>query len=519
MRRAAPILLACLFSFATASHAATRTCAQLTKLKIPNVAMAITKAQQVAAGPLPSAGNAPTPQRVVVPAHCRIDGVIDERIGRNGKPYAIGFAISLPDEWNGRFVFQGGGGLNGVVRPPIGSDASGDMSALARGYAVVSTDSGHRSAAVFDASFFEDQEATLNFLYQAIGKVAPAAKQIVAQRYGKDAQRSYYVGCSTGGREAMMVSQRYPTYFDGIVAGAPAMRTNYSDLADRWVLAAFNAIAPKDEAGKPLGARAFSDGDRQLIVSSLLKACDAGDGLADGMIFAPQDCRFDPATLACEGAKTDACLTSEQTSALRKAFAGPQDSRGQQVYPGFFYDTGIAAGGQGGIPGLLMAAPTPVTPPDFGSRIDVDAEALAAANANSAAGDTDRWTNLTTFANRGGKLLFYHGVSDPWFSAVDTVQYYERLAKDNGGIAEVSRWSRLFLVPGMGHCRGGAAALDRFDMLGAVADWVEKGAAPAAVIATGAAFPGRSRPLCPYPQHAHYKGEGDAQSAASFECR
>jgi feruloyl esterase len=131
---------------------------------------------------------------------------------------------------------------------------------------------------------------------------------------------------------------------------------------------------------------------------------------------------------------------------------------------------------------------------------------------------TSRWTNLNTFSNHGGKLLFFHGVSDPWFSALDTIDYYERMSKSNGGPAVVNNWSRLYLAPGMGHCNGGEAALDSFDLLTPLVDWVEKGTAPV-VTATGRAFPGRSRPLCSYPQHAHYKGQGDPEKAENFECR
>jgi feruloyl esterase len=150
----------------------------------------------------------------------------------------------------------------------------------------------------------------------------------------------------------------------------------------------------------------------------------------------------------------------------------------------------------------------------------VDAEtAQAAANPQAILGDTTSWTNLSTFAGRGGKLLFYHGVSDPWFSANDTIQYYEKLGPANGGADAVQDWSRLFLVPGMGHCSGGQAALDTFDALTAVMDWVERDAPPASIVATGRALPGRSRPLCRYPTYAHYRGTGDPQDARNFECR
>jgi feruloyl esterase len=169
------------------------------------------------------------------------------------------------------------------------------------------------------------------------------------------------------------------------------------------------------------------------------------------------------------------------------------------------------------IPGLLNAGPSPLGPPNFATEQNVDQESVAVANPIAAVGDST-WTNLSTFSGHGGKLIFYHGVSDPWFSALDTLDYYRRMSEDNGGAEAVSEWSRLFLVPGMGHC-GGGAALDRFDLLSAVVDWVEKGRAPDHVIATGNAFKGRSRPLCPHPKHAHYKGEGDPEQAENFDCR
>ena len=163
---------------------------------------------------------------------------------------------------------------------------------------------------------------------------------------------------------------------------------------------------------------------------------------------------------------------------------------------------------------VISVGPNP--PP---TEQDVDAEAAAAAVAPSSLGDTSQWTNLSTFREHNGKLLFYHGVSDPWFSALDTVRYYKALADANGGVDATRGWSRLFLVPGMGHCRSGEAMLDRFDLLSAIVDWVEKDRAPASVTATGTAFPGRSRPLCPYPQHAQYPGHGNTEDAASFQCR
>lgn len=492
-------------------------CAEIADFAIPGGNVEITTSTHVAA-----AAAAPQPGRPgytgIVPAHCRVEGAIDRRIGQDGVPYAIRFALALPDEWSGRFLFQGGGGLNGSVQTPVGAQAAGDTPALVRGFAVVSTDSGHQGA-VFDDAFFADQEATLNFLYAANGKVTVVAKQIVAAYYERPAEHSYFVGCSTGGREAMIMSQRFPRYFDGLVAGAPAMRTGHSNLGMRWVSVALNRIADKDQAGNIVPGSALSVDDKQLVIDRLVQTCDAKDGVEDGMIFNMRDCDFDPADLVCGSAQTDQCLSSDQANAVRTALSGPKSSNGNQVYPGYLYDTGIMASGPGMIPGVLNGAAGPVGPAAPVTAQDVDAEAIIAATEPSALGNTHTWTNLSTFSGNGGKLLFYHGISDPWFSALDTVEYYGNLTAANGGSAQTREWSRLFLVPGMGHCGGGAATLDRFDLLGAAVNWVERDRAPDSIIATGAAFPGRSRPLCPHPQHAHYTGRGNPEDAANFTCR
>ena len=490
-------------------------CEALKSLQIPGVVLEITQVQNV-----PETAAKPSPfgprSSGKIPAHCRVDGAIDKRTGSDGKPYAIGFAVALPDNWNGRFLFQGGGGLNGSVNPPLGGQSAGDTPALAQGFAVVSTDSGHQSKGVFDSEFLAEQEAAINFLYRGIGKVTIVAKKIVEEYYSKPAAYSYYVGCSTGGREAMIMSQRYPDYFDGVVAGAPAMRTNFSNLATRYLAVTLNQAAPKNENGKIIPGGGFSDADKKFIVDSFLQACDAKDGIADEMVFNIQGCDFDPVGIICKGEKNNDCLTDKQAHTLKKAFAGPRDSRGKQVYPGFLFDTGIAA--KGFLSGLLNASSGPVGPPYTESEMDVDAASIVAADPIAAVGNST-WTNLSTFASNGGKLIFFHGVSDPWFSALDTQEYYEKMAAENGGPEKAADWSRLFLVPGMGHCSGGEKTLDQFNMLGAIVDWVEKDVAPDVVMATGRAFPDRSRPLCPFPKHAHYKGEGDSEDAANFECR
>jgi hypothetical protein len=476
-------------------------CADLTKFKIPGVGMTIQKAQTV---PAATRGKG-----AAMPAYCQIEGIIDQRTGSDGKTYGIGFGISLPENWNNRFLFQGGGGYNGSVRPPLGGAAAGSAPGFSRGFAVVSTDSGHKGE-TFDTTFNVDQEASLDFAYIAVGRVAELSKQIVAHYYGQPSRYSYFAGCSTGGREAMLMTQRYPDFFDGVISGDPAMRTGYSGIGHATAAVAFNQIAPKKADGKPDASKVFSDSDKKLIVNGILNQCDAKDGLKDGMIF-NTSCKFDPSVLVCKGAKNDACLTSQQANALAKAFAAPKDFRGNPVYAPLAFDTGIA--------GLLPSATPGRGANSTALEFDVD-ERLAALRSDPLEALTDTtWTNLNKFSRHGGKLLFYHGMSDQAFSALDTLDYYQKMSKANGGAEQVQNWSRIYLVPGMAHCRGGEAALDNFDLLTAVVDWVEKGTAPESVVATGTAFPGRSRPLCAFPKYAHYKGQGDPEDAKSFECR
>jgi pimeloyl-ACP methyl ester carboxylesterase len=448
-----------------------------------------------------------------MPAHCRLDGIIDARVGRDGKPYGIGFAVALPKTWNGRFLFQGGGGLNGSVNPPLGAQYAGDRSALARGFAVASTDSGHQGA-VFDGSFFQDQQAALDFLYRGVATVTLVAKQITAQHYGKPSDHAYFVGCSTGGREAMMMSQRYPDYFNGIVAGAPAMRTSFSNLGLRHATAALNAIAPLNPEGHPDTRAALSDADRRLVVDGVLEECDALDGRRDGLIFATQKCAFDPGVLACKDGKQNHCLSRAKVEAVRTVMRGPRTSSGRQVYPGYYYDTGIA--NTEGLAGVLVGPVIPEGRP-VGVNFDIDAAWPEAINARSMVGDTHAWTNLSSFRAHGGRLIFLHGVSDPWFSARDTAEYYERLASDNAEVP-IHEWSRLFLVPGMGHCGGGERTVDQLNLLDAIVAWVEMGQAPERVIARGKSAPEESRPLCPYPAYARYAGAGDPSDASSYSC-
>jgi feruloyl esterase len=479
---------------------AATTCSDLLKFQIPGMNLVITNAETVPAAP-------------PLPAHCRADGMVNERKGADGRTYGIGFGIALPEAWNHRFLFQGGGGYNGTVRPPTGPAGAADKPALARGFAVVSTDSGHKGE-TFDRSYDVDQQASLDFAQVAVARVTEIAKQIVARYYGQAADHSYFAGCSTGGREAMLMTQRYPSYFDGVISGDPAMRTGFSRLGNSWRNVAFAQNAPKDAAGLPQLHKLFSEADQKTLTKGILNACDADDGLKDGMIFNPEACRFDAKTLLCTSANTDACLTQPQVTALERAFPGPKSSKGELIYRSSLYDADVAA---------LLPSTKPPEPsaqrPAPATSIDVDARLFELLHDPLEALTDTTWTNLSSFSGHGGKLLFYHGMSDPTFAATDTLDYYKRMADTNGGADKVQQWSKFYLVPGMLHCRGGEAALDQFDLLDALVNWVEHGTAPDAVVATGAALPGRSRPLCPYPKHAQYTGKGNPEDAKSFVCQ
>jgi feruloyl esterase len=471
--------------------------------------------------------------------HCVVTGSRDARTGVDGKPYAIGFELSLPDRWNGRFLYLGGGGNDGSLRDTSlsSSISNGTPSPLGQGYAVVSADAGHQGGS---ASFGADPQARIDHAYNAHDKTAQSAKALIAWRYGKAADYSYFSGCSGGGRQGMMFSQRFPSYFDGITAGAPAMRVSSgATVAAMWNNRKFSDIAPLGTDGKPVLSQAFSNGDLNLVADAVLAACDAGDGAVDGMVQNTRACRFDPAVLQCTGAKADSCLSTAQVGALKEVFGGPKNSAGQALYVTQPWDAGIR---NAGWRAWTLGSSTTSTPnsayntlmldalrnefftppaPDFDAlafNFDTDPARM---QAFSEVYDTYRDDRLTGFKARGGKLMFVHGMSDPIFSADEVVEYYERLAANNGGIAAAQSFARTYLVPGMTHCSGGPAT-DTIDSLQALVDWVEKGVAPDSIAArasaTNAYFPNRTRPLCAYPKFAKYKGTGSIEDAANFSC-
>lgn len=484
------------------------------------------------------AGTGPGPNAPALPAHCVVRGAIAPRTGVDGKTYETRFELRLPTGWTGRFFYQGGGGNDGSVAAALGRNTgSFNGLALARGFAVVTTDAGHQGGG---PEFGLDPVARIDHAYAAHERTAAAARALMARYYGRPQERSYFIGCSGGGRQGMMFAQRYPDYFDGIVVCAPAMSVSSgATIAAAWDTITFNAIAPSAPGGGRILSQALSPDDLDLIASRVLAACDGNDGVVDGMVQRADMCRFDPASLRCAGGRAATCLSTEQVAALGRVFDGPRDSTGRRLYVGQPWDPGIAAPGWRQWKLGTSATSTPnaantalmagalahefLTPPDPSFSIfnfDFDRDP-ARMEAFSLEYDTFRDATLAGFRKRGGKLLIFHGTADGIFSALESVDYYQRLSVNNGGVAATREWARLFLIPGMNHCAGGPAT-DSYDGLSAIVDWVEKGAAPdrvtASALPSNRYFPNRTRPLCPYPSYARYTGEGNVEDATSFRC-
>jgi hypothetical protein len=503
------------------------TCSSLASLSAPG--FKVETAEWVAATRLPAG---PTGATIEVPDHCLFRVMLDARPSTvEDMSYGTGIELRLPANWNHRFFFQGGGGLNGVLSPAVGA-VGGFPSALSRGFAVVSTDSGHRGKSAIDSRFGVDQQAKLDFAYQAVARTTQQAKSLITRFYGKKPDYSYYVGCSTGGREAMLAAQRLPLEFDGVVAGNPSYNLTRVAINQIWSLQTVTRIAPRDASGKPDLSRAFSDEQLKAASDAVLRQCDALDGLRDGMINDFQACRFDPKSAVCGTSGAPAagqCLTTAQAGALKAIFGGARNSRGEPLYGTFPFDTGIATaawrgmhlGNAGNPPAnatlgrdtLRNFAMTPPAPELDPLRFDFDRD--VARTSETAAINDAVATLHTSFAGHGGKMIVYHGLSDQAMATGVLTDWYEHLTpRDAQGPQD---WARLFLVPGMTHC-GGGQSTDQFDMLSAIQEWVEKGHAPDRVVASGKAFPGVTRPLCPFPKVARFDG-GAANDEHSFSCK
>ncbi len=497
-----------------AQGAALQTCAALVEqFKFDQTSLSA--AAQVAAGSLMLAGQP-------VAAHCLVKGHMHKRTGTDGRAYAIGFEMRLPTAWNGRFYYQGNGGLDGNVQPALGATGGGPLSgALMQGFAVISSDAGYTGA---QTPFFgAEPQARLDCGYQAVGKLTPTAKTLIQSAYGKGPDRSYIGGCSNGGRHAMVAAARFGDQYDGY-------RLPESALEQLWGAQQWSQLAtPGATIQHPLNpsatlpdlATAFTAQERQTVANAILDKCDALDGLKDGE-------------------RNGSCLTGAQMQEIHKIMGRT----------GFSFDPGIAGSNWATWKFVNSLALDPLSVgtvfrPESGPIApltanidDLQAQIKASNQIHKESGMSlmtppgfENPTNLAALKARGAKMVLYHGVSDPIFSSNDTQQWMGNLSRTQNGTA--ADFARYFPVPGMNHCQGGPAT-DQFDMLSPLVNWVERGIAPQAITASarGAGNAGgvndelpkdwaanRSRPLCAFPAEATYKGFGDKEVASNFECK
>lgn len=507
----------------SSSPALAQSCEKLAELKLANTT--ITAAQSVAAGAFTPATGSAAPFKDL-PAFCRVTGVI-----KPTPDSEIKFEVWMPSSgWNGKFQGIGNGGFAGTItQSALGA-------AVARGYATASTDTGHTTT---DASWaLGHPEKIVDYGHRGVHEMTEKAKSIIGAFYGNGPKHSYFASCSNGGRQALMEAQRYPNDYDGLIAGAPANQFTHILSGFMWNL---QATLNDPESY-------ISSAKLKAIETAALAACDARDGVTDLVIDDPAKCGFDPSVLLCKGAETDACLTEKQVAALKKIYSGPRDSKGEPIVPGFLPggETGPAGWsawitGSGQNRGLQfffatqtfanMVYKNPAW--DFKSfNLDKDSK-LADEKLAPILNATD--ADLKAFKARGGKLIMYHGWSDAALPPVNTINYFQSVVAKMGQ-RDASSFIRLFMVPGMQHCAGGpgpnnfgafvgATSSDaQHDMSLALERWVEDGIAPDQIIASKrqgidpAIPPTRTRPLCPYPQVARYKGSGSTDDAANFVC-
>ena len=529
----------------------TGACSDLTsRLSFANTTFAAVTT--VAAGTV-SVGGTP------VAEHCLVTGSMFQRNSAvDNQSYAIGFEMRLPRAWNGRYYYQANGGTDGSVVTALGTLSNGPLTgALSQGFAVISSNAGHTSAQ--NASFGIDPQARLDYGYQAVAKLTPMAKAVIASAYGRGPDRSYIGGCSNGGRHTMVAASRYADQYDGFLVGDPGFNLPKAALANIAGAQAYNALsdAPGTATAANLGT-AFALAERTTVSNAVLAKCDALDGTADGLVQDTTGCQtaFNLArdVPTCTGARNGTCLTNAQKAAIAQLFAGAKTGSGTTIYTSFPYDAGLGTSNytfwKFTVPLVLDSVSVGTifqTPPEnlatfngpafsLGANLDTVLAKINATNAVYTESSLSFMTpphptDLSVLKNRGAKMMIYHGTSDPIFSSDDTTAFYENLRAANGG--DAGNFARFFRVPGMNHCAGGPAT-DQFDMLTPLVDWVEKGAAPASVVAsargTGNAggvnadvpttwSASRTRPLCPYPQVAKYKGSGSIEDAASFACQ
>jgi tannase/feruloyl esterase len=481
-------------------------CERLGELKLDDVV-------QIAARSVAAEGG--------VPAHCRVSGLLDPEVA---------FEVNLPAAWNGRFYMIGNGGHAGEALD-AGNRVSQRNDALKHGFAMAQTNTGHDASKEPGGTFvLSNPQKAIDYAYRAVHVTAATTKEIANRYYGRPVAKAYWNSCSNGGRQGLLEAQRYPEDFDGIVANAPWVDQTGFTIGAMWNQRALTET--------PISAEKIA-----LVAQRVMAKCDVVDGLADGLIDDPRECTFDVAkdVPACPaGGDSASCLTPAQAAAVQKIYDGPRSGR-KQVFPGFMLGSEALVAGPGGATAsgwanVILPARPDAKPADFGlaentmrylvfqppqpdydfRTFDFGRDPPLLERWGKLANATD--TNLKDFRARGGKLIITYGWADSILQPMMGVDYYERAVKANG--ANGTEFMRLFMVPGMAHCGGGVGP-DQNDAVTAVIDWVEKGAAPDVLIAKKIAngTTTRSRPLCPYPQVARYKGTGSVDDAANFECR
>ena len=496
-----------------------RQCAELkTDFGFPGAVTHVTKAEIVAAD---SATGAPE--------YCDVAGSVEP---------AVKFELKLPTStYNGRYVQYGCDGLCGVFRSPAFPAGCGGQPG--RDFAVAATDDGHEGRLppgtppdpqlevlkIMDGTWAANNQAARDdYFFRAPHVVSVASKGIIARFYGQAPRTSYFNGCSTGGREGLLLAQRYPHDFDGIVAGAP---TNFmgplNGIYFAW-LAKTNA--------NPDGSGILTFDKLPALHSAVLAACDGLDGLVDGQVDDPRACHFDPLGIQCPaGVDQASCLTPTQVGVARKLYDGPRDAQGRRLYPGWeAYGSELAWEGSSvptAMGGFTIAFLTDNYLRYVGYPIGKPASSLAEIQFTAA--ELNRLTpegvqgnalglDLREFRRAGGKLIMWHGWDDQSIPAVGTVDYYERLAQRNGGLRQTQEWARLFMVPTKYHCDLGGERLMNFNPFPNLVDWVERRHAPEQIVATGTSPEKnpRTRPVFAYPLQARYDGSGSVDDAGNF---
>jgi feruloyl esterase len=494
-------------STAPPAFAGSPSCDSIASMKLPNATIA--SASVVAAGafvaPNAPAGSMAAPPFDRLPSFCRIAATL-----RPSSDSDIKIEVWLPAaDWNGKFEGVGNGGWSGAVA------YTALASELARGYATASTDTGHAGSALDGSFALGHPEKLIDFAYRAVHEMTLAAKTIIATYYGSAPRLSYWNGCSSGGKQGLKEAQKFPADYDGIVAGAPANYWTHLMASSIWIAQA----SLKDRASL------IPPSKYAVVHKAVLDACDAADGVQDGVLENPLACHFDPESLQCPGEDQPTCLTAAQVETARRIYAPPTNPRTHEtIFPALAYGSELGWGG------LAGPRPLPIAVDHFKyvvfrnpawdfQTLDFDKD-VARADAIDAGALNAVDPNLNAFFTHGGKILMYHGWSDQLIAPQNSIEYYTHVVQARGGAGKAADDIRLFMVPGMAHCGGGDGP-NVFNVLGALEQWVEQKKAPDQIVATrmadGAAV--RTRPLCPYPQVATYRGSGNTDEASNFVCR